>query len=67
MFRIKLNKKFITYKVNDKYKPSILYEPEIIFIPSLIIIINSKFIHCCRIVDKNCSSANSPVAVDNIS
>jgi hypothetical protein len=35
MFRIKLNKKFITYKVDDKYKPSILYESEIIFIPKL--------------------------------
>jgi hypothetical protein len=35
MFRIKLNKKFITYKVDDNYKPSILYESEIIFIPKL--------------------------------
>ena len=35
MFRIKRNKKFITYKVNDKYKPSILYESKIIFIPKL--------------------------------
>lgn len=36
MLRIKRNKKFITYKVDDKYKPSILYEPEIIFIPKLL-------------------------------
>ena len=35
MLTIKRNKKFITYKVNDKYKPSILYESEIIFIPKL--------------------------------
>jgi len=35
MFEIKLNKKFIEYKVNKKYKPLILYESEIIFIPKL--------------------------------
>ena len=35
MFEIKLNKKFIEYKVSKKYKPSILYESEIIFIPKL--------------------------------
>jgi len=35
MFEIKLNKRFIEYKVNKEYKPSILHESEIIFIPKL--------------------------------
>ncbi len=35
MFEIKLNKKFIEYKVSKEYKPSILHESEIIFIPKL--------------------------------